>query len=53
MIDFTKIKEIIAVLPLLIIYILPGYIFIGIKNFIINKDHTEDKNIFLKSIVIS
>lgn len=53
MIDFTKIKDLIAVLPLLIIYILPGYIFISIKNFIKNKDHTEDKNIFLKSILIS
>lgn len=53
MIDFLKIKDIITVLPLLIIYILPGYIFISIKDFILNKKPIEDKNILLKSIVIS
>jgi hypothetical protein len=53
MIDFSKIKDIITVLPLLIIYILPGYVFISIKNFIANKKQVEDKNIILISIVIS
>lgn len=53
MIDFTKIKDIISVLPLLIIYILPGYIFISVKNFIMNKKQVDNKNILLKSIVIS
>lgn len=53
MIDFLKIKDIITILPLLIIYILPGYIFISIKDFIANKKQTDDKNIILKSIVIS
>ncbi|MFT5871278.1 MAG: hypothetical protein ACI8WT_000196 [Clostridium sp.] len=53
MIDFLKIKDIITVLPLLIIYILPGYIFISIKDFILYKKQRDDKNIVLKSIVIS
>lgn len=53
MTDFFKIKDIIAVLPLLIIYILPGYIFISVINFIVNKKYKEDKNIILKSLVIS
>ena len=53
MIDFLKIKDIIIVLPLLIIYVLPGYVFISIENFILNKDQKDDKNSILKSIVIS
>jgi len=53
MIDFLKIKDIITVLPLLIIYILPGYIFISIKDFILYRKQGDDKNIVLKSIVIS
>jgi len=53
MIDFTKIKDVITILPLLIIYILPGYVFIGVKNFITNRKQVEDKNIVLKSVVIS
>lgn len=53
MIDFSKIKDIISALPLLIIYILPGYIFIGTINFIVNKKDKEDKNVILKSLVIS
>lgn len=53
--DLTKIKDIISVLPLLVIYILPGYIFISIKDFITNKDLNKDesKNVILKSIGIS
>lgn len=53
MIDFLKIKDIITVLPLLIIYILPGYIFISIKEFILNNKPMNDHNIMLKSVVIS
>lgn len=53
MIDLLKFKEFISVIPLLIIYILPGYVFISIKDFIINKKKSEDKNFVLKCIVIS
>lgn len=53
MIDLLKIKEIISLIPLLIIYIVPGYVFISIKDFIINKKKSEDKNFILKCIVIS
>lgn len=53
MIDLAKIKDIITVMPLLIIYILPGYVFIAVKDFILNKKQDDDKNIIIKSIVIS
>lgn len=53
MIDLTKINDIIAALPVLIIYILPGYCFISLKDFITNIKPTEDKNIVIKSILIS
>jgi len=53
MVDFLKIKDIISILPLLIIYILPGYSFINVVNFIINKKQVDDKNILIKSLVIS
>lgn len=53
MIDLLKIKDLISLIPLLIIYILPGYVFISIKDFIINKKKSEDKNFVLKCIVIS
>lgn len=51
--DFFKIKDVISVLPLLIIYVLPGYVFISIVNFIVNKKDKEDKNLILKSLIIS
>ncbi|AEB77333.1 hypothetical protein IRP63_14555 (plasmid) [Clostridium botulinum] len=53
MVDFLKIKDFISILPILIIYILPGYVFISIKDFIVNKKKEEDKNLILKCIVIS
>ncbi|BAE47819.1 hypothetical protein G8S49_05890 [Clostridium botulinum C] len=53
MVDFLKIKDLISILPILIIYILPGYVFISIKDFIVNKKKEEDKNLILKCIVIS
>lgn len=53
MIDFLKIKDVISVLPLLIIYILPGYIFISVTNFVINKKQETSNNIVLKSIALS
>lgn len=53
MIDLFKLKDLITLLPLLIIYILPGYVFISIKNFIGNINQSDDKNDILKSIVIS
>lgn len=43
MVDFLKIKDFISILPILIIYILPGYVFISIKDFIVNKKRKKIK----------
>lgn len=53
MTDLLKLKDIIPLLPLIIIYTVPGYIFIYIKNFILGKNQQEDNKVILKSLIIS
>lgn len=53
MLDILKIKDVINVVPLLAIYVVPGYIFLYVKTFMSSNKKNEDKNIILKSIIIS
>lgn len=48
-----EIKDIAEVLPMLLIYIVPGYLFLVIKNYILGYDNDNKDNIVLKSILIS
>jgi hypothetical protein len=51
--DIIEIKDLLSSLPLLIIYIVPGYVFISEMNFILGNKKVDDKNILLKSVAIS
>ncbi len=51
--DIQSINDLIKSLPTLIIYIVPGFITIWIKSFILSEKPKETSDIFLKSIVIS
>lgn len=51
--EIVNIKEIIKLLPLAINYLVPGYIFFNIKNYFAYSKRTEDKQILLKSVLVS
>lgn len=53
MIEAENVIKIIEVLPELIIYIVPGYIVIWMKSFILSHKQKETNDIFIKSIVLS
>lgn len=51
--DLIKAEEIIKIIPDLLIYFVPGFIFITIRNYKLSIDCEKDKYITLKSLVIS
>ena len=51
--EFLNIKDIIDILPILLNYFVPGFIFISVRNFKLCKDDSKDKFVAMKSIVIS
>ncbi|HBG4218863.1 TPA: hypothetical protein KQD30_001993 [Clostridioides difficile] len=51
--EILNIQEIISIIPALLEYFVPGFIFLTIRNFYYSKDYTKDKYIIVKSIVIS
>lgn len=51
--EFLKIKDIIDIVPILLNYFVPGFIFISVRNLKLYKDNSKDKFIAMKSIVIS
>ncbi|MTI62262.1 MAG: hypothetical protein FH762_20145 [Firmicutes bacterium] len=53
MIDIIKIKEIIELIPLLLLYIAPGYITLWILGLLYSIDLEKDKNLILKSLILS
>ena len=48
-----SIKSIIELIPTLLEYFIPGFIFLGMRNFFLGKDITKDSYFVLKSVVIS
>jgi hypothetical protein len=53
MAELLNIKDIVNIIPVLLEYLVPGFIFLTIRNFSFSKDHTKDKYILVKAIVIS
>lgn len=53
MIDILKIQEVVKIIPSILEYFVPGFIFITIRNYCYSKNNEKDKYIVLKSIVIS
>lgn len=51
--EILNINEVIKIIPSLLEYLVPGYIFITIRNFSFSKDDSKDKHIVLKSVVLS
>lgn len=51
--EVLNINEVIKIIPVLLEYLVPGYIFITIRNFSFSKDDSKDKHIVLKSVVLS
>lgn len=52
-VDILKIQEIVKIIPSILEYFVPGFIFIVIRNYCYSKNNDKDKYIILKSIVIS
>lgn len=53
MIDLLNIKEIVNIIPTLIEYFVPGFIFLTIRSFSFSKDSNKDRYILMKAIIIS
>lgn len=51
--DFLKLKDIADIIPSLLNYFVPGFIFITIRNYSLSRDSIKDTNIFIKSVVVS
>lgn len=50
---FLNFEQLIDLLPQIIIYFLPGYVFIYFKNYLFSNDINDDDNIIIKSIISS
>ena len=48
-----SIEELIKIIPEIIIYFVPGYVFLGIFCFLTSKKIKEIENLFVRSVVIS
>lgn len=53
MVEILKIQEVVKIIPSILEYFVPGFIFIIIRNYCYSKNNDKDKYIILKSIVIS
>jgi len=51
--EFLNIKKIIEVIPDILIYFAPGFIFLTLRNYHISSDIDKDKYVVVKSVVIS
>lgn len=51
--DFFKFTDIINIIPDILIYFVPGFIFISVRNYHLSFESSKDKYIALKSIVFS
>ena len=51
--EILNINEVIKIIPVLLEYLVPGYIFMTIRSFSLSKDDSKDKHIILKSVVLS
>lgn len=51
--EILKIKELVDLIPMILEYIVPGFIFLTIRNFSYSKEIAKDKYIIFKSMVIS
>lgn len=51
--EVLNINEVIKIIPVLLEYLVPGYIFMTIRNFSFSIDTSKDKHIILKSVVLS
>lgn len=53
MAEIININNIINIIPTLLEYLVPGFIFLTIRNFSFSKDNNKDKYILIKAIIIS
>lgn len=53
MTEIVNINNIINIIPTLLEYLVPGFIFLTIRNFSFSKDNSKDKYILIKAIIIS
>lgn len=51
--ELLSIKDIVNTIPILLEYVVPGFIFLSMRNFSLSKDESKDKYMIFKSIVIS
>lgn len=51
--ELLLLKDIVNIIPLMLEYIVPGFIFLSIRNFAYSKDISKDKYFIIKAIVLS
>ncbi len=49
----TEVKAFIELLPLIVVYLVPGFVFLWVKSFLLSQRIEEDNHIAVKSIVLS